>query len=77
MINLFFIFLSGDLLCYHNSSLQPRWFGGGQRTSVSLKSAYIHPRLVWCQVCGSCSRRRRRWEVWRTGQAGVFRKKLN
>ena len=44
-------------------------------TSVLLKSAYIHLRLVWSQVCGSCSRRR--WEVWRTGQAGVFRKKLN
>jgi len=38
-------------------------------------SAYIHPRLVCGQVCGSCSRHR--WEVWRTGQAGVFRKKLN
>jgi len=23
----------GDLLWYHNSSLEPRWFGGGQRTS--------------------------------------------
>jgi len=22
-----------DLLCYHNSSLDPRWFGGGQPTS--------------------------------------------
>jgi len=40
-------------------------------------SAYIHPRLVWSQVCGSCSRQRRRREVWRTDQAGVFRKKLN
>ena len=38
-------------------------------------TAYIHPRLVWGQVRGSCSRRR--WEVWRTGQAGVLRKKLN
>jgi len=38
-------------------------------------SAYIHPRLVWGQVCGSYNRHR--WEVWRTGQAGVFRKKLN
>jgi len=38
-------------------------------------SAYIHPRLVWGQVCGSCSRCR--WEVWRTGQAGVFRQKLD
>ena len=37
-------------------------------------SAYIHPRLVWGQVCGSCNRHR--WEVWRTGQAGVFRMKL-
>ena len=44
-------------------------------TSVLLKSVYIHPRLVWSQVCGSCSRRR--WEVWHTGQAEVFRKKLN
>jgi len=38
-------------------------------------SAYIHLRLVWSQVRGSCSRHR--WEIWRTGQAGVFRKKLN
>jgi len=42
---------------------------------VRRLSAYIHPRLVWSQVCGSCSRHR--WEVWCTGQAGVFRKKLN
>jgi len=36
-------------------------------------SAYIRPRLVWGQVCDSCNRHR--CEVWRTGQAGVFRKK--
>jgi len=28
-------FFGGDLLCYHNSSLEPRWFGGGQRTSTA------------------------------------------
>ena len=65
---LLIVFWWGFILCYHYRSLELRWFGW---------SAYIHPRLVWGQVCGSCSRRRRRWEVWRTGQAGVFRKKLN
>jgi len=62
------VFFGGDLLCYHNLQLSGaamvRWW-----------SAYIHPRLVWGQVCGSWNRHR--WEVWRTGQAGVFRKKLN
>jgi len=28
-----FVFKCGDLLCNHNSSLEPRWFGGGQPTS--------------------------------------------
>jgi len=27
------ILFDGDLLCHHNSSLEPRWFGGGQRIS--------------------------------------------
>jgi len=43
-------------------------------TAVVLRwPAYIHLRLVWGQVCGSCNRHR--WEVWLTGQAGVFKKK--
>jgi len=48
------------------------WSRDGSKV-VLLWSAYIHPRLVRGKVCGSCSRHR--WEVWRTGQAGVFRKK--
>jgi len=41
-------------------------------------SAYIHPRLVWGQVCGSGAVLVAviGWEVWRTGQAGVLETEL-
>jgi len=54
-------------------SQQPEQVSGA--AMVLRWSAYIHPRLVWGQVCGSCNRHR--WGVWRTCQARVFRKKLN
>jgi len=43
---------------------------------VDVISAFTFlPELVWGQRCSSCTCRR--WEVWRTGKARAFRKKLN
>ena len=34
---IYFCIVGGDMLCYHNSTLEPRWFCGGQGTSTCGK----------------------------------------
>jgi len=45
------VFLFVEVYCVFTTA---PWSRGG---SGARWSAYIHPRLVWSQVCGSCSRR--------------------
>ena len=64
------IFLLVDIYCDITTALWSR--DDSAVVSVYPPTASMD---ICGQVCGSCNRHR--WEVWRTGQAGVFRKKLN